>query len=75
MKVYSIWLMSKNNKQRGSYYYLPLIVNNGRYFYGQTIISKHPIKAADISPNEVEIKREIEPKFYAANGIPAKANY
>jgi hypothetical protein len=72
MKVHSIKLISKNNKQRGTYIYFITVENDGKYFYCKSITTKNPISKNDININDLEVTREIPKEFYKANNIFAE---
>lgn len=66
MKIVKLNLLTKNNKQNGFYVYSPIVKIDGKYYYCESIKSSSKLKISDINP---VIKRQIQPQFYAANGI------
>tara|TARA_R110002126_G_scaffold146450_1_gene292457 strand:+ start:96 stop:386 length:291 start_codon:yes stop_codon:yes gene_type:complete len=67
--IVNITLISKNNKQRGTYLYNPVVKVGDKYFYCASILTTEPLKTKDITQDQIILNREIEPQFYAANGI------
>lgn len=69
MELIKLDLASKNNVQNGFYLYIPIVKVGGSYFRCNSIKSDKVLKANDISIESLVISKEIEPKFYEANGI------
>jgi len=68
-ELYSIKLMSKNNKQTGIYLYSTIIKIGDKYHFGESVKTSNPITKSDVNVNDLKIGREISEEFYEANGI------
>ena len=69
MELVKIELMSKNNKQRGSYLYMPIVLIEGEYYRCSCIKTDKVIKKSDVELNTLSVTSKILPEYYAANGI------
>lgn len=69
MKVVKLQLMSKNNLQRGSYLYSPIIQVAGEYWRCSSIRSTGILKLKNVDVTECKISTKIRPESYAANGL------
>ncbi len=67
--IYRLNLISKNNKERGSYFYSPILKIMDKYFYCRSIKSDHILRPDELNPYELQIIREIPLEFYKANNI------
>jgi len=72
MTLVKLGLFSKNNKQRGSYLYMPIVEISGKYFWCQSIKTNRVISKKDVNVSELKVTREIPEKSYSANGLPQK---
>lgn len=75
MKLISLSLISKNNVKTGRYIYHPVVQIGEQYFYCDSIITNKVIRKSDIDIDTLIVKRQIQPKFYAANGINTNNEY
>lgn len=62
-------LISKNNLQRGSYHYSPIVKIGDDFYWCKSLITKSVIKAKDIDVNDLVIERIIPTMFHEANGL------
>ncbi len=69
MQIVSVYLASKNNKKRGSYFYQPVALLNGVYYRCKPIKTNAPIKASDIPVANVTLSSIIKPENYPSYGI------
>ena len=69
MELVKLDLMSKNNRQRGVYLYVPIVCIDSDYYRcmpirSKTILKKSQVKELDLLPASI-----IEPQFYDANRL------
>lgn len=72
MELIKFDLMSKNNKDRGSYFYTPIVKIGNDYFRCRHIRATHPLKKADIDISYLQVSSKIQPEYYEANGLKPK---
>lgn len=63
---------SKFNQTTGKYLYMPIIEDDGKYYYGAAIFFTRPTKAMEVPFCQLKKQREIQPEYYKANGITTK---
>lgn len=68
-QIVKLDLMSKNNRQRGSYLYMPIVLIDGEYFRCKSILSQFVLRKEDISLSQVYPTSKITPEYYEANGL------
>lgn len=73
MTLFKLQLISKNNKRRGSYLYMPIVEDNGKYYFCESVKSSAVLNKKDVNISSIKVRREIPEQFYAANGIPIKS--
>jgi hypothetical protein len=69
MNIVKIQLMSKNNLQRGSYLYSPIVEIDGKYYRCHSVKTTKPVSKKDIDIASLKISTEIKPESYKANGL------
>lgn len=69
MRIYKLQLISKNNLSRGSYLYMPIVEDGGKYFFCNSIKTAKVTRAAEIPLASITVRREIPAQYYEANGI------
>lgn len=69
MELINIKLMSKNNKQRGSYIYSPIVKIDGIYYRCYSIKSPTILRKEQVNLTELRISSCVKPEYYAANGL------
>ncbi len=68
-QIVKLDLMSKNNKQRGSYLYMPIVLIEGEYFRCKSIKSHFVIRKQDVSLSQIYPTSKILPEHYEVNGL------
>lgn len=71
MQLAKLSLMSKNNKRDRRYLYSPIMEDNGKYFWCESIKTDRPLNKKTVDLAALKIRREIPPEYYKANGLPA----